>query len=324
MSEPLEPKCQPDHTHAHDHDHAHGHAHGHSHSHEPGSYGKAFAAGIALNVVFVVVEAVYGILGNSLALLSDAGHNLSDVLGLVIAWAAILLGNKRPSGKRTYGFKSSSILAALFNAVFLLAAVGGIAWEAIQRFRHPAEVSGTTVIIVALIGIVINGATALLFASGRKGDINIKGAFLHMAADAMVSLGVVIAGGIILATGWTWIDPVVSLAICVIIFISTWGLFRESMDLALSAVPKGVDIDAVREYLRSIPTVTDVHDLHIWGMSTTDTALTVHIARSKTDDNDALIQEIEKRLQHDYKIVHSTIQIETGSYSCALAPEDRV
>jgi len=312
MNEPFDLKWQPDHPHPK------------GHSHEPGSYGKAFAAGIALNVVFVVVEATFGILGNSLALLSDAGHNLSDVLGLVIAWAAIVLGNKRPSGKRTYGFKSSSILAALFNAVFLLAAVGGIVWEAIQRFRHPAVVSGTTVILVALIGIVINGATALLFASGRKGDINIKGAFLHMAADAMVSLGVVIAGGIILATGWTWIDPLVSLAICLIIFISTWGLFRESMDLALNAVPKGIDIDAIREYLCSIPAVTDVHDLHIWGMSTTDTALTVHITRSKTDDNDAVLQAIEKHLRDDCKIGHTTIQIETGSYGCALASDDTV
>ncbi len=306
------------------HDHGGDQAHEHRHSHGPASYGKAFAIGISLNILFVIVEVSFGIKGNSLALLSDAGHNLSDVLGLVVAWIAILLGKKRPSEKRTYGFKSSSILAALFNAVFLMAAMGGIAWEAIQRFRDPSPVTGIIVIVVALIGIVINGITALLFMSGRRGDLNIKGAFLHMAADAAVSFGVVIAGILMLGFGWTWIDPAVSLIICLIIAVSTWGLFRDSIELALNAVPRGIDIHAIMEYLGSLPTVTEVHDLHIWGMSTTEAALTVHLVRSKTDDNDSLLQTIDKHLHDHFGIEHTTIQIEKGSYDCSLAPFETI
>ncbi|MTT30794.1 cation diffusion facilitator family transporter [Terrilactibacillus sp. BCM23-1] len=302
--------------------HNHGHEHGHNHA--PASYNKAFTIGILLNTLFVIIEAVYGIIGNSLALLADAGHNLSDVLGLLIAWVAMWLGNKKPSMKRTYGYKRSSILAALFNAIFLLIAIGGIAWEAIQRFGTPSPVTGMTVIVVAVIGIVINAITALLFMSGRKGDLNIKGAFLHMAADAGVSLGVVIAGMILLWTGWEWIDPVVSLMISLVILIGTWGLLKDSFNLALDAVPEGINLNEIKNYLQSIPTVIEVHDLHVWGMSTTEAALTVHLIRSEIKDNDVLLQKINKELHDQFDIEHATIQIEKGTFSCSLASEDSI
>lgn len=301
----------------------HGH-HAHAHAHAPASYNKAFSIGILLNVLFVIIEAIYGMLGHSLALLADAGHNLSDVLGLVVAWTAIWLGKIRPSLKRTYGYKSSSILAALFNAVFLLIAIGAIAVEAVQRFSTPEPVTGRTIIFVALAGIVINGVTALLFMSGEKTDLNIKGAFLHMAADAGVSLGVVLAGIIILFTGWEWIDPVVSLVIALVILIGTWGLLRDSMNLALNAVPKSIELNEIRVYLQSLPTVREVHDLHVWGMSTTEAALTVHLVRTKIDDNDELLKSINEVLQKRFGIRHSTIQYEKGTYECELAPEDTI
>lgn len=288
------------------------------------SYNKAFLTGVVLNTLFIVIEVVCGMIGNSLALLADAGHNSSDVLGLLVAWTAIWLGERKPTRNRTYGYKSSSILAALFNAVFLLIAIGAIAWEAVQRFSAPAPVTGSTVIFVALIGLLINGITALLFMSGRKADLNIKGAFLHMAADAGVSLGVVIAGVIILITGWEWIDPVTSLLIAAVILIGTWGLLRDSMNLALNAVPKGIDLDEIKAYLQSIPTVVEVHDLHVWGMSTTEAALTVHLIRTATDDNDAVLKEIHESLHRRFGIAHSTIQIEKGTYVCELASEDSI
>lgn len=240
----------------HSHDHA-GHAHAPGgHVHAPASFGKAFAIGIALNVGFVLIEAVYGVLGNSVALLADAGHNLSDVLGLVVAWVANVLAKRAPTSRYTYGMKGSSILASLFNAVFLLVAVGAIGWEAIQRFGESAPVAGKTVMVVAAIGILVNGITAWLFASGAKGDINIRGAFLHMAADAAVSAGVVLAGLVILYTGWTWLDPVVSLGIVAIIVWSTWGLLRGSLAMSLAAVPPGIDPAAVRRHLEGLPGVT--------------------------------------------------------------------
>lgn len=301
----------------------HGH-HAHAHAHALASYNKAFSIGILLNVLFVIIEAIYGMLGHSLALLADAGHNLSDVLGLVVAWTAIWLGKIRPSLKRTYGYKSSSILAALFNAVFLLIAIGAITVEAVQRFSTPEPVTGRTIIFVALAGIVINGVTALLFMSGEKADLNIKGAFLHMAADAGVSLGVVLAGIIILFTGWEWIDPVVSLVIALVILIGTWGLLRDSMNLALNAVPKGIELNEIRVYLQSLPTVREVHDLHVWGMSTTEAALTAHLVRTKIDDNDELLKSINEVLQKRFGIRHSTIQYEKGTYECELAPEDSI
>ncbi|MDQ0242996.1 cobalt-zinc-cadmium efflux system protein [Bacillus fengqiuensis] len=307
----------------HGHNHGHSHSHGHHH-HGPSNYGFAFAFGIILNTIFIIVEVIYGIIGDSLALLADAGHNLSDVLGLIIAWIAVWLGRKNPTKKRTYGFKRSSILAALFNAVFLLVAIGAIAWEAIQRFSSPAPVMGKTVIIVALIGIVINTMTAMLFMSGRKHDLNIRGAFLHMAVDALVSLGVVVAGFLILWTGWQWLDPLVSLVIAIIVLLSTWGLLRESLNLSLDAVPEGIDLIEIENYLKTLPTIIEVHDLHVWGMSTTEAALTVHLIRTDTEDNDRLLQQLTKELHDRFGIEHTTIQIEKGTFRCTLASEDSI
>lgn len=312
------------HNHSHGHNHEHGHSHGHEHSHAPINYGFAFGFGIILNSIFIIIEIIYGIIGDSLALLADAGHNVSDVLGLIIAWIAVWLGKKAPTKKRTYGYKRSSILAALFNALFLLVAIGAIGWEAIQRFGSPAPVAGKTVIIVALIGIVINGLTALLFMAGRKNDLNIRGAFLHMAADALVSLGVVIAGFIIIWTGWDWIDPFISLVIVAVIFFGTWGLLKESINLSLDAVPEGMDINNIKEYLSGIPTILEVHDLHVWGMSTTEAALTVHLIRSEINNNDKLLQKLTKELHDVFGIEHATIQIEKGTYSCSLQPEGTI
>ena len=294
----------------------------HSHSHEGASHGKAFAIGIGLNLAFVLVETIFGIKAHSLALVADAGHNLSDVLGLVLAWGASVLSRRRPTAKHTYGMRRSSVLAALLNAVLLLIAIGGIAWEAVQRFGHTAPVSAGVVIWVAAVGIAVNTATALLFAAGRKGDLNIKGAFLHMAADAGVSAGVVVAGLAIAATGWSWLDPAISLMIVVVILIGTWGLLRDSVNLALDAVPEDIDAHAVEQYLRGLPGVMDVHDLHIWGMSTTDVALTAHLVKPTAEDEDHLIARTCTELHVRFGIEHATLQIERaqGSHPCSLAP----
>ncbi len=307
--------CGHAHDQSHTHDHSHGHVHGHHH-HGPVDYNRAFAIGVTLNVGFATAEAVYGYLAGSLALVADAGHNFSDVLGLILAWGAAWLSQKRPSERRTYGLRSSSILAAMFNAVLLLVAIGAIAWEAIRRFSTPAPVAGTTIIWVALIGIVINTATALLFMSGRKDDLNIRGAFLHMAADAAVSAGVVIAGIVIMQTGWNWIDPVVSLIIAAVIFVGTWSLLRESLDLALHAVPEGIDPQEVSAYLADLPGVAAVHDLHIWGMSTTETALTAHLVKPDHSNDDELIAQASKELHEHFKIAHTTIQWERSDSTC--------
>jgi cobalt-zinc-cadmium efflux system protein len=306
--------------------HTHGDTNGgHDHSHAPKSFGKAFAIGITLNTGFVIAEATFGVLGNSTALLADAAHNLSDVLGLVIAWAAVGLSRRVPTARYTYGWRGSSILAALFNAVFLLVAVGGIAWEAILRFAKPEPVAGMTVVFVALVGIFVNGITALLFASGRKGDINIRGAFLHMAADAAVSLGVVIAAAFIIFTGWEWIDPAVSLGICGVILISTWGLLGASLRMSLGAVPSGIDPHAVGEYLRRLPGVSEIHDLHIWPMSTTETALTCHLVMPAGHPGDAFLMDTAHELEHRFKIGHSTLQVEISENThCVLAPKEAV
>ena len=283
----------------------------HHHSnHSPSDYNRAFAIGVALNVIYIVVEATYGFLAGSLALLADAGHNLSDVLGLLLAWGANYLVQRKPTERHTYGWRKSTILAALTNAIILLVAMGGIAWEAVRRFSDPSPVAGKTVIIVAAIGVVINTATALLFLSGRKTDLNIRGAFLHMAADAGVSAGVVLAGVVILATGWPWIDPVVSLTITAIILVGTWGLLRDSFNLALDAVPAGIDPEAVKTYLSDLPGVTGVHDLHIWAMSTSETALTVHLVKPDARDDDALIEQASRELHDRFGIEHITIQWE--------------
>jgi cobalt-zinc-cadmium efflux system protein len=299
------------------HDHHHG-----AHSHAPRDFGKAFAIGIALNTGFVITEAVFGLLSNSMALVADAGHNLSDVLGLLVAWTAATLAKRLPSPRYTYGLRGSSILAALFNAVFLLLAVGAISWEALTRLRQPEPVAELTVMVVASIGILINGATAWLFASGRKDDLNIRGAYLHMAADAAVSLGVVLAGGAIWLTGWSWIDPVTSLLIAAVIVVGTWGLLRDSVAMSLGAVPRNIDPAAVRALLAGCPGVTEVHDLHIWPMSTTEVALTCHLVIPGGFPGDCYLHDIAHRLSHQFGIAHSTIQVETDPATpCALAPD---
>src|SRR4030095_3151958 len=263
------------------------HDHGHQgRSKAPANFNKAFAIGIGLNAAYVLFEVVFGILGHSLALLADAGHNLSDVLGLLLAWGASAMAKSTPTKRRTYGFRGTSILAALFNAIFLLVSVGAIAWEALRRFNAPAEVAAVTVIWVSLLGIGINTATALMFMSGCKGDLNIRGAFLHMASDAGISAGVVVAGIAILWTGWHWIDPVVSLLISAVIVWGTWDLLRESVNLALQAVPENIKPEEVERFLMQLPGIARVHDLHIWAMSTTETALTAHLVKpdGKLDD----------------------------------------
>lgn len=309
------------HDHAHDHDDHAGHAHGPGgHVHAPADFGKAFAIGITLNTVFVVVEAVYGYAAGSMALVADAGHNLSDVLGLIAAWVAAVLTKRAATPRYTYGLKGSSILAALFNAVFLLVAVGAIAWEAVHRLLNPEPVTEITVIVVATIGILINGVTAWLFASGRNSDLNIRGAYLHMVADAAVSVGVVIAAIVIMFTGWLWIDAVTSLVICVLIVWGTWSLLRDSTAMSLAAVPRGIDPVAVRACLEKYPGVADVHDLHIWPMSTTEVALTCHLVIPSGAPGDAYLMDICARLKRDFGIEHATIQIETDpNVACALA-----
>ncbi|MFE1598296.1 cation diffusion facilitator family transporter [Methylobacterium sp. ID0610] len=318
-----------DHAH-HDHGgHSHGH-HGHSHHghghhghvHAPAEFGRAFAIGIALNTGFVLIEALFGILSGSMALLADAGHNLSDVLGLVVAWAAAVLGRRAPSPRFTYGLRGSSILAALFNAVFLLVAVGAITWEAILRFADPPPVAETTVIVVALVGIAVNGLTAWLFASGRKDDLNIRGAYLHMVADAAVSAGVVVAAIVIMLTGWNWLDPLVSLVIVAVIVAGTWGLLRDSVTMSLAAVPPGIDPAAVRRCLAERPGVVEVHDLHVWSMSTTETALTAHLVMPSGHPGNAFLAECGQVLRERFGIAHATLQVElAGGPACTLAPD---
>jgi cobalt-zinc-cadmium efflux system protein len=304
----------------------HNHSH-HSHAHHGSSnYNRAFVISVALNVAFVIVEAVYGIAANSLALLADAGHNLSDVLGLLLAWGASVLAQQRPSTRRTFGLRRSSILAALANAVFLFVVSGGVGWEAIHRFREPNPVAGGTIIMVAAIGIVINTISALMFLSGRRRDLNLRGAFLHMAADAVVSLGVVLAGIAIVLTGQQWFDPAVSLIVTIVIIVGTWGLFRDALNLITDAVPNGIEPLAVRTYLAECPGVSDVHDLHIWAMSTTETALTAHLVMPDGHPGDAFLAKIYHDLQDHFGIEHATIQIEMGhsDYPCGLACENVV
>lgn len=308
------------HSHDHSHSHSHDHSHGHGHHHGPASYGRAFAIAILLNSVFVAVEFGYGFVAHSTALMADAGHNLSDVLSLVLAWGAALMGRQAPSERYTYGLRSSSILAALFNAMLLLVACGAIALEAVQRFLQPPAVAGLTVSVVAGIGIVINGLSAWLFVQGSQHDLNIRGAFLHMAADAVVSLGVVLAGIAMLFTGWYWLDPVISLVIVVFILASTWGLLRDSVRLALSAVPAHIDVAAVESYLRQLPGVSEIHDLHIWGLSTTESALTVHLVMPSGYPGDAFLDEVVETLEHRFAIHHSTVQVEEGTtrHACGV------
>lgn len=307
---------------AHNHDHSH--SHGHAHVHAPANFGKAFAIGITLNTALVVAEAVYGYLGNSTALLADAGHNLSDVLGLVVAWGASIAARRAPSGRFTYGFRASTILAALANAVFLLVATGAIGWEAILRLREPEPIAGVTVMVVAGIGILVNGFTAMLFASGRKDDINIEGAYLHMAADAAISLGVVVSAALIIWTGWLWLDPVTSLVICASILWGMTSLLRGSIDMSMAAAPKGTDLPAIRTFLLARPGVSAIHDLHVWPISTTETALTCHLVMP-AGTGDAFLMETARMLKASFRIGHTTLQVETHpDNGCALAPDDVV
>jgi cobalt-zinc-cadmium efflux system protein len=282
----------------------------HDHNHQISNYNWAFAIGVMLNVIFVAIEAGYGVAAGSLALIADAGHNLTDVLSLLLAWGAALLATKPATEKRTYGFRKVTIMASLASAILLLVALGGITWEAIGRFFDPKPVDGMTVIAVAAIGVVINTITALLFVSGRKHDLNIRGAFLHMAADAGVSFGVVVAGIIIMVTGWLLIDPLISLLIVAVILVGTWSLLRDSMNLAIDSVPKGIDIAGIKRHLTSLENVSQIHDLHVWPMSTTEVALSVHlIIVDDSLDNDFL-PKLQQQLHDRFSIEHSTIQVE--------------
>ena len=296
-------------------------AHDHGHSHAPADFNSAFAIGIALNIGFVAIEAWYGWKVNSLALLADAGHNLSDVAGLVLAWGGALAGRLRPTARHTYGWQRASILAAFFNALLLLVAMGSLAWEALGRLQTPEATQGWTIIAVAGVGIVINTATALLFMRGRKGDLNIRGAFLHMAGDALVSLGVVMGGALYLWQGWAWIDPVMSLAIAVVIVAGTWSLFKQSLHMLFDGVPEQLDLARVRKLLVQLPGVEDVHDLHVWAMGTSQIALTAHVVlNAQGADSDAVLQDAEHELHEHFEIRHVTLQVESAAYarSCAL------
>ncbi len=310
-----------DHDHQHAHDHVlgagDGHGAGHAHGHAPKDFGLAFAVGTTLNLGFVVAEVVYGLLANSIALVADAGHNLGDVLGLVMAWVATILARRSPSLTHTYGLRRGTILAALANAVLLLVTIGGIFIEGIRRLIHPAEVDGVTIMIVAA-----NGVTAWLFASGRKGDINLRAAFMHMAGDALVSIGVVVAGAIILFTSWSWLDPLTSIVIAGMILVGTWGLLRDSVGMSLDAVPAGIKSADVTQFLEQQPGVAAIHDLHIWPMSTTETALTCHCLMPAGHPGDQFLVELAQELHDRFSIGHATIQVEVSAdIACALQPD---
>ena len=307
---------------ARDHQHdEHSHRHDHAgHSHAPDSFGAAFAIGAALNTVFVVAELIFGYSAHSLALISDAVHNLSDVIALLLAWGAAWLAQRQPTQRHTYGYRRASILAALFNAGLLLVAVGGIVVEAVDRLYAPAPVAGLTVVAVAALGVAVNGGTALLFMRGRHGDLNVRGAYLHMAADAGVSLGVVVAAFVIMWTGWLWLDPATSLVIAAVVFWSGWGLARDSVNLALDGVPRGIVLADVKSYLGGLDGVTEVHDLHVWAMSTNETALTAHLVRPGGHD-DAFLHGVCEELSHRFNIHHATLQVEARGDVCKLAPE---
>jgi len=312
-----------EHSQGHDHNHA-GHSHA-GHSHAPASFDRAFAIGIGLNIVFVAVEAIVGLRIDSVALLADAGHNLSDVLGLVVAWGGTMLARTAPTKRFTYGLKGSTILAALANALLLMVALGAIVLEASQRFSDPAPTAGLTVSMVAGVGIAVNAITAWMFARGRKGDVNIRGAYLHMAADALVSAGVVIAGIVIWRTGLSWIDPAVSIVIAILIFWQTWGLLRETVEMSLSAVPRGIAYDDVDAALCGLPGVEKIHDLHIWPMSTTEPVLTAHLVMPAGHPGDQFLSDARTMLHDRFGIGHATLQVETGGdHDCSMADASTV
>jgi cobalt-zinc-cadmium efflux system protein len=312
-------------AHAH-HDHGHTHAHGHGHHHHaPADMGRAFAISVVLNSAFVAIEVGVGLWTGSLSLLADAGHNLSDVLTLLLAWGAAVLARRAPAGRRTYGMRKATILASLANAVLLLVAVGAIATEAVHRLMDPRPVDTGLVMLAASFGVVINGATALLFMKGRHDDLNVRGAFLHMAGDAAVSLAVVVGAFVMSRTGVAWIDPALGLVIAAVIVLGTWSLLRDSADLALDAAPRGIDVDEVRLWLATLPGVEDVHDLHIWALSTTETAMTAHVLRPQNGDADHFLQTACEGLASRFHIGHATLQVETDAdHACRLAPAEVV
>jgi len=304
-------------SHQHSHDHS-GHHHSHHHHHQ--SYGNIFFVAVALNSVFLIIEAFYGYVANSTALIADAGHNLSDVLGLLLAWGAIYFAKKQPQGRYTFGLRGSTIIAALANAAFLLVACGAIAIEAVHRLSETTSVAGATVSIVAGVGILVNGISAMMLSRGSQDDINMKGAYLHMLADAAISLGVVLSGIAVIYTGWGWLDPLVSILISVAIVHSTWGLLKESLKLAINAAPENVKLDQIEQYLRSLKGVIDVHDLHVWAISTTDNALTVHLVMPDGYPSDLFVDSVAKEKLDSHNIHHSTIQVEQGTtnHTCHL------
>ena len=293
-----------------------------SHRHNPIDFGRAFAIGVALNSGFIVAEVVFGLISSSLTLLADAGHNLGDVMALLMAWAAANLERRRATARYTYGLRRTSVLAALFNAILLLVSVGAIAAEAIRRIREPSPVGGLTMIWVAAAGVIVNGATAWMFVRGRKRDLNIRAAFVHMAADAAVSTGVIVAGFVILATGWWLLDPISSLIVVAIILVSTWGLLRDSINLVLDAVPRGIDPSAVKSFLETLPGVTEIHHLHVWGLSTTETACTAHVVKREPQLDDRLLKQIAHELHDRFGIEHTTIQFECRGPNCPTEHEE--
>lgn len=313
------------HNHAHDHaHHDHGHGGGHHH-HAPANLGRAFAIGVFLNTAFVAVEVGVGLWTSSLALLADAGHNLSDVLALLLAWGATVLARRAPAGRRTYGLRKGTILASLANAILLMIAVGAIVSEAVRRLGSPAPIDSSVVMLIASLGVLINGATAMLFMRASHDDLNVRGAFLHMAGDAGVSLAVVAGAFVMARTGILWIDPMLSLIIAGVIVLGTWGLLRDSADLALDAAPRGIDVEAVRSYLAGLPGVEGVHDLHIWALSTTETAMTAHILRPGNADADSFLHQACEGLERGFRIGHATLQVETdAAHACRLAPAEVV
>jgi cobalt-zinc-cadmium efflux system protein len=317
-----------DHSHRHDDHHGHDHDYGrghHHHAHAPASFGGAFAVATALNLGLVAVQVIYGLAAHSVALLADAGHNFGDAVGLLLAWGAYVLARMRTTERFTYGFRSASKLSALCNAVMLLIATGAIAWATIERFVEPAEVGSVTVMLVAAAGIAINGLSAWLLMAGQKSDLNIRGAFLHLLADAAVSAGVVVAGAAIYVTGWSWIDPATSLIISAVIVWGTWGLLRESVRMSMDAVPTGISPGEIRRYLETQPGVASVHDLHIWAMSTSENALTAHLVMQDGHPGDAFLNQVCRELHRRYRVHHPTIQIEMGDAEvCQLEPEERV
>lgn len=301
------------------------HAHAHAHAHAKPGVGRAFGIGISLNLAFVVVEATFGILSHSMALVADAGHNLSDVLGLALSWAAMLLARRKPSARRTYGLRGSTILASLANALVLLFVIGGVAWESARRFVSPEPIASKTVIAVALVGVFINASSAMLFLRDKESDLNVKSAYLHLASDAALSFGVALAGVVILLTGWSWLDPAVSIALAIVILVGTWSLFKSSFHLALQGVPEHVDIDGVRSYLTALPGVTEVHDLHVWAISTTEVGLTAHLVAPYEGCKPSFMRDVSKHLHDAFAIEHVTIQLDPPEQDpCALAGDDRV